>query len=263
MGKSERIRSSDIATLIGLANELHELPANTIVRHEHALKVLLKLIGAAVGFSCLFRTRDAEALDLLMLIYEGWHTDPQREAANHYFRTLTPPNPARRIMIRRARAARDGPIAATRDAVVPDRAWYASDYVQLHQRAMGADHQVFSVMAMDGSDVFTSLAFSRLWGERRRFGARERDLLRLFHSQSGWMYRVAPTMPHSEAAPAALALSPRQEDTLRLLLHGDGEKQIAVQLNLSRHTVHEHVKAIYRITGVNSRGELLAKLLAK
>lgn len=33
---------------------------------------------------------------------------------------------------------------------------------------------------------------------------------------------------------------------------------IAVHLGISRHTVHDHVKAIYRRAGVSSRAELLA-----
>lgn len=58
-----------------------------------------------------------------------------------------------------------------------------------------------------------------------------------------------------------LRLTPRQDQTVRFLLFGLGEKQIAARLGVSRHTVHEHVKAIYRDAQVSSRGELLAKFL--
>jgi DNA-binding CsgD family transcriptional regulator len=58
-------------------------------------------------------------------------------------------------------------------------------------------------------------------------------------------------------------LSPRQEQTLRHLLAGDSEKQVAHKLELSKHTVHVYVKAIYRRFGVSSRAELLAKHLKK
>lgn len=59
----------------------------------------------------------------------------------------------------------------------------------------------------------------------------------------------------------AHGLSPRLEQTLRSLLSGDSEKQIAAALGLSQHTVHVYVKAIYRKYGVSSRGELLARWL--
>src|SRR5947208_3414341 len=52
-------------------------------------------------------------------------------------------------------------------------------------------------------------------------------------------------------------LSRRMEQTLRSLLGGDSEKQVAAKLGLSQHTVHVYVKALYRKYGVSSRGELL------
>ena len=58
-------------------------------------------------------------------------------------------------------------------------------------------------------------------------------------------------------------LSPRMEQTVRWLLGGDSEKQVAAKLRLSQHTVHVYVKALYRKYKVSSRGELLAKWVKK
>jgi pSer/pThr/pTyr-binding forkhead associated (FHA) protein len=57
-----------------------------------------------------------------------------------------------------------------------------------------------------------------------------------------------------------LSDGPRQ--VLRLLVQGVSEKEAAAALNLSYHTVHAHVKQIYRQLGVRSRGELIALCLA-
>jgi DNA-binding CsgD family transcriptional regulator len=54
-------------------------------------------------------------------------------------------------------------------------------------------------------------------------------------------------------------LSPRERQTLELLLTGHAEKQIANRLSISRHTVHVYVKSLYKRFEVNSRGELLAR----
>jgi DNA-binding CsgD family transcriptional regulator len=59
----------------------------------------------------------------------------------------------------------------------------------------------------------------------------------------------------------AAGLSPRHEQTLRRLLAGDSEKQIARHLGVSHHTVHVYVKALYRHFDVSSRGELLARFV--
>ncbi len=71
-----------------------------------------------------------------------------------------------------------------------------------------------------------------------------------------------PTKPPAPAdgAPANDSeLSPRMEQTLRHLLDGSSEKEVARKLSLSRHTVHVYVKALYRRFAVSSRAELLAK----
>jgi DNA-binding NarL/FixJ family response regulator len=52
-----------------------------------------------------------------------------------------------------------------------------------------------------------------------------------------------------------------EDRVLKLLLGGLSEKAIAVKLELSRHTIHNHVKKIYSSYCVNSRAELLAHFI--
>src|ERR1044072_6012916 len=62
-----------------------------------------------------------------------------------------------------------------------------------------------------------------------------------------------------EVAPKKLSFdltrgfSQRMIDTLQLLLPGDSEKEVATKLNLSPHTVHIHVKKLYKRLDVSSR----------
>jgi DNA-binding NarL/FixJ family response regulator len=56
-----------------------------------------------------------------------------------------------------------------------------------------------------------------------------------------------------------LDLPPRVRQVLRCLLEGDGDKQIAVRLGLTRHTVNQYTKLLFRHFGVASRTELLAR----
>jgi len=57
--------------------------------------------------------------------------------------------------------------------------------------------------------------------------------------------------------------SKRMIETLQLLLAGDSEKEVATKLSLSPHTVHIHVKKLYKRLEVSSRAELMAKCLRK
>lgn len=61
----------------------------------------------------------------------------------------------------------------------------------------------------------------------------------------------------------AYELTPRQREVLELVLTGRSAAQIARELHISTHTTNDHLKAIYRRLGVNSRSELAALLQAE
>jgi DNA-binding CsgD family transcriptional regulator len=57
-------------------------------------------------------------------------------------------------------------------------------------------------------------------------------------------------------------LSDGERHVLRLLVQGASEKEAAASLRVSYHTIHAHVKQIYRHLGVRSRGELIVLCLS-
>jgi DNA-binding CsgD family transcriptional regulator len=57
-------------------------------------------------------------------------------------------------------------------------------------------------------------------------------------------------------------MSRRKSQTLKCLLRGLSEKQIALELGISRHTIHVYVKELHKQFGVASRGELLARWIS-
>src|SRR5262249_7823876 len=65
----------------------------------------------------------------------------------------------------------------------------------------------------------------------------------------------------SLSAPTVEVLSGAQRRVFNLLLSGKTEKTIAHYLDLSHHTVHNHVRAIFEAFEVHSRPELLARVL--
>lgn len=64
----------------------------------------------------------------------------------------------------------------------------------------------------------------------------------------------------SDASVHEACLTPRQRQTLALLLAGRSTKEIADDLGISPHTATDHTKAIFRQFGVGSRAALLAHL---
>jgi DNA-binding CsgD family transcriptional regulator len=55
------------------------------------------------------------------------------------------------------------------------------------------------------------------------------------------------------------ALAPRLQQTLDYLLAEHTERQVALKMSLSVHTVHDYVKALYLHFGVSSRRELISR----
>jgi DNA-binding CsgD family transcriptional regulator len=73
---------------------------------------------------------------------------------------------------------------------------------------------------------------------------------------------LAPAAP-ADLEPLRLhlyGLTPREREVAQLLTRGSSTDEIARTLWISRHTVKDHVKAVYAKIGVTSRAELSAKL---
>jgi DNA-binding CsgD family transcriptional regulator len=79
-------------------------------------------------------------------------------------------------------------------------------------------------------------------------------------TRTGVMFEPAE---RSQLTPLLLrlyGLSEREREVTELLLNGRSTDEVAARLFLSRHTVRDHVKAIFRKVGVASRPELTAAL---
>jgi DNA-binding NarL/FixJ family response regulator len=64
------------------------------------------------------------------------------------------------------------------------------------------------------------------------------------------------------AVAAVLKLSPRELEIVQCIFDGKIEGAIALKLNISAHTVHTHVKRLYRKLGVCDRCELVIRVFA-
>ena len=85
------------------------------------------------------------------------------------------------------------------------------------------------------------------------FDARHLMLLDIAHPPLAWIF----------AKPAVTnGLPVSTEAVLELMRRGMPEREIAERLGRSTHTVHAHVKRVYRHFSVRSRPELLARLFA-
>ena len=105
------------------------------------------------------------------------------------------------------------------------------------------------------ADEFAGSLLSRAVG-RPDFTARQKAAVAELYAAVGPLVG-GPLARFAEPSPSALPA--RTRDVLRCLLEGDGDKQIATRLGLSRYTVNGHTDRIYRHFGVQGRAELLAR----
>jgi DNA-binding CsgD family transcriptional regulator len=138
---------------------------------------------------------------------------------------------------------------AARQEFISDQDWHRSPHVNNERRFMDLDNYVCSSQPIADTNCVSIMGFHRPFGDRP-FSERETVLIRVIHEELSRLWSSK-----REALPRR-SLTPRLRDTLRHLLSGMSEKQIADVMELSRQTVHDYVKALYRRYGVGSRSQL-------
>ncbi|MCP3101487.1 helix-turn-helix transcriptional regulator [Myxococcus sp. K15C18031901] len=250
------LRSPQVHALVRLINETHEQPMVVEARSRHLLAGLCRILGAEAGACVMERDfRPGGQAGFTEIVLEGW--SGSAVPALQALRTLgSECNPAIRSL--RARCSTPGTlVTATRRELVDDPSWYGAPYIEHYLRPTGLDDSLYSSRWSGLPGVARGIG---LYRERsgRPFDVADRELLHLFHAECGAMFD--PPAPSIREAPDG-RLAPRERQTLDLLLDGLADKQIAERLGISRFTVNQYTKTLYRRFGVQSRAALIARLL--
>lgn len=125
-------------------------------------------------------------------------------------------------------------------------------------RGGGRGHFVHSFIPLADGQVIACLTVGRDPG-RPRFTSRDRSIVCTLHPEVSWIYRADVML----VSPETRALPHRVRETLRHLLAGKGEKQVAATMGIRYNTIHHYVKTLHRHFGVSSRAELLARWVGR
>jgi DNA-binding CsgD family transcriptional regulator len=160
------------------------------------------------------------------------------------------------------------PTALSRRQLVSDAVWYGSEYFDQYRRASGLDDCLICAVPLPGSRPFLSaICLNRAQSSPEHFSDGDCQAAELIHAELRWACVSHPLETEFWQEPAQtkpqLVVPPRFRRVLVRMLAGDSEKQIAHALGLSRHTIHEYIRALYRELGVSSRGELMAKFVSR
>jgi len=251
MADSQAVRSFEYRAMLRIVGELGELPADPIERRTHALRSLCRLLGGAAGFFAETKI-EAGCYRIIAPASVGLESLPPGHL-DAYFRGELPLDPCGTVMegLPDERAA-----AATRREIVPDDVWYRHAHYATTRGNFGLDDAVYARLDDRRSGRVFGMCVIRAVGDRP-FGARQREILRLFNGAAAPLYRLS-----AGDGPDPLAgLSPRLRSVAECFLRGLTIKETAAELGLSPATVMSYSKPLYRALGVRSRPEMLAKLL--
>jgi DNA-binding CsgD family transcriptional regulator len=249
MPKSGRVRLSDLRRAYRLIHDCRDVGHDPGAWPELLAEGIARLVDGQLVMAGEVEPRAMHFAE------RGWPSpDARAYWMEHYLRGGVY---RRSPIYRRYSALEKDLITRTREQVAGDAEWYRSDVFNEFYRPIGIDDVMASFARMDDPPGLLGFAIYRALGQAR-FGARERRLIHLFHRELGRYLGTALV-----CAPDGpwLRLPPRLRETLGCLLEGDSEKQAALRLGLSRHTVHQYVKDLHRRLGVNSRAELMALCL--
>jgi DNA-binding CsgD family transcriptional regulator len=257
MGKSSRLRADDYRTVLRLTHDCRDLGdspaawgallASNVGRLTGAVIVTVSETAPAAGGYAFRGGADwgwGNGLDLDLL--------GALQSAHDWEMRFHPQIDA---YLARPEAA-DGSALARGD-LVGDEDWYQSPYFRDVHDPLRFGHNIVSFLTPpDSPGVCLSINLCRGASERRDFTPRLKALVREVNAA------VAPLLGGPLARfdePSASDLPSRVREVLQCLLEGDGDKQVAARLGVSRYTVNEYTKRIYQHFGVQGRAELLAR----
>jgi DNA-binding CsgD family transcriptional regulator len=249
MFRLDLLRDSDVGDLLRIAGESSELTHDKVARRTHVLRRLLDLIGG----------RSAVAMEMALpdegpfaragtIINIDTSCEAETLGSELYLVHNAPADPALHEFL----IARGQTVTMVRDPQC-DRQWYRSEHYDVVRRPFDMDHSLYCRLTLpDGCDM--AVGIQRCPGDPL-FSEREKAIVHLLHTHAPHVY-AAPKRAHE---PKLDRLAPRLQPVLRYLMQGNSDKEIAMKLKLSRHTIHRYTQAIFAALGVHSRGELLAK----
>lgn len=252
-----RLRLSQVRAIFRLVGEVREMGADPDVWRPHMVRSLRELLDAQFVVSSEIHFRRPSRVGPLRVTDIGWISDTEGAVCKaHHVREVENfddfwVTPAQGADAAGRSSAPKGDNGAAGAAAGPDGLIPVKPTLNVH----AGRSFILSQYALKHAGAVDQLGLHRAWGDEPLTPAHHR-LVRMLHVELGRLWRRDALR---KAKDPSTALPPRLSQTLDELMLGCSEKEIASRLELSRHTIHNYVKALHQRFGVSSRGELLAR----
>jgi DNA-binding CsgD family transcriptional regulator len=248
------VRSDQVRSVYRLLNEARELALREDSRSvkAHVIRGLCNIVGACAGALVVDEDHLPGRPGRLTSVVAYGSSSGCAQLAHEFLTRGPAVDPA----VASLRAHTGAVVTGTRQDLVPDALWYGDGFVADVCKSANLDHAIYSKRDGGMPGRIDGMRLDRPWGDKP-FASEDRNLIHLFQLEAKWLYQTGDSVERAEKA-----LSPRERETLRHLLTGTTEKEIAAGMGLSIHTVHQYVKRIYAQFGVTSRNALLLQCLS-
>jgi len=254
MARSSYVKERDVRSILRLVGELFELPDDPTARSIHLVDGACRMFGARSGLVGVLEGKSADGAPIFRFgAAGGWLDERTTQLYEVYANDAHMRDP---MLVRLMKQTRFTGVFQ-RGQVVPNPDWYRSLHFNEMRIPLGIDDAIYTFHPLGPGKQMTGLGINRELGGGA-FSKRENKLISLLHEALTPFYHYLNGRLQS---PAAVQFPPMMDRVLRLLLAGKSEKQVAAELQRSRHTIHDHVKIIYRRLGVGTRAELLARCM--
>ncbi len=254
MSKSVLLRLQDVRALFHVIQECRDLGDDAAAWRRHYVVRLACLTGADWGVNGEVAWK-GRGLYPVSGVFWGWQNGFAEKAfaqgaAEHGGNLAVCPLQGEYF--------RSRPLGAcvSRTDLVSERDWRRSEYYGCIHEPVGFGHTLLCALPLPScGNELNAISLLRPAATRGDFSGRDRLLVQEAQAL------LAPLVGGPLAGfkqPSPTALSPRVRQVLRCLLEGDGDKQVAHRLGISRHTVNQYTKTIFKHFCVQSRAELMA-----
>lgn len=253
MSKSARLRQDDLHTLNRLIHDCRDVGDDAMQWQSLFAEQIGRLAGAALVFAGEAGMVD-DNFTMLSAGDWGWHhgfdarvlASLQVEYGDIRF------HPMVKAYFARPEQA-DGRVFDRKD-LVRDADWNRSLYLPAVHETMGIGPNI--VCFLGKMESCRTVMMCRQARDRREFSPREKMLVQAANALIA-PFVGGPLAHWKEPSPSELPL--RAREVLQALLEGDSDKQTATRLGISRFTVNQYTKVIFKHFGVGTRSELLAR----
>ena len=259
MGITKKVRLRDLRDIYLLAGRCCEVGKDPLAWHRIMAQGLSEIFDSRLGISGMVALSDLRdirytATSNLGIFDWGWNSAEQRQSFIDYSNGALQKTDPSLVALNKIPGKL---ICRRRRDVLTDQQWYESPHYQNYFRHWGIDDIMFS-MSRAATNYGTRIHWINIGRDlgETPFSLRDKRMFYLFVLE---VHRLLDNCLAPFGDKDILRLSPRLLQVLSLLTEGLSEKQIALRLHLSRHTVHDYTKALHKHFDVSSRSELLAK----